>query len=221
MSVRVVRGVSVAVLMGAVLSVPASSAAVEDGPTYVRPGAPGEPSQVISAADVAVVQQAPYSEAEMHFMQHMIVHHGQAREMAAMVTPERGADERVERFAAQIDITQDGEIQQMERWLRIRDEQVPDEDYAGTPFHQNMPGMVSDEDMAALEASQGSEFDVRFLEAMIEHHEGAIVMVEELVADTGDVLEPTVRIMSMDIAEHQSTEIKRMELVLSDLRGGA
>jgi uncharacterized protein (DUF305 family) len=211
---RSVRAVGVGMLAAAVLGAPMAYAS-SDEPIYVRPGAPGEPTQRISPASVAVVGQASYSHHETHFMQHMIVHHAQALEMVELVEG-RVSDRRVAIFARQIDIAQVGETTQMVRWLEVRGEPVPDDAYAAS--HRNMVGMVSEQDMAELRTLTGRAFDIRFLELMIKHHEGAIIMVEKLVADTGDYREPGVEIMSMDIADHQDTEIKRMRLVLDELR---
>lgn len=217
MTVRAVHGATLALLIGVSVGAPAASAAA-DRPVYVRPGAPGEPTQRISVASVTVPVSAPYSHAEVHFMQHMMVHHGQAVTMSALV-PDRASDPRIHQIARQIDITQDAEISQMVQWLELRDEEVPDP--FDTEGHENMPGMVSHEDMMALEAAEGTEFDVLFLELMIQHHLGAIVMVDNLNAAAGIYVEANVAVMAEHVVDQQETEIKRMERLLDELRAGA
>ncbi|MEX1176940.1 MAG: DUF305 domain-containing protein [Nitriliruptor sp.] len=214
MSVRTARVGAVVVVVGLALGAHGAVAA-EDGPIYVRPGAPGEPTQRISPRDVAVPRSAPYSHHEVHFMQHMMVHHGQAITMSALA-PDRAADERVLTLARRIGPGQGAEIDQMARWLELRGEDVPDP--FDTHGHEGMPGMVSEEEMAALEASEGRMFDIRFLEAMIEHHYGAITMVHELEAATGTYVEPNVSVLMVEIVDLQETEIKRMQRLLEELR---
>jgi uncharacterized protein (DUF305 family) len=214
---RAIHGATLALLIGVGVGAPAASAAA-DRPIYVRPGAPGEPTQRISVASVTVPVTAPYSHLEVHFLQHMMVHHGQAVTMAALV-PDRASDARIHTIARQIDLTQDAEIAQMGQWLELRGEEVPDP--FDTHGHENMPGMVSHADMMALEASEGAEFDVLFLELMIQHHLGALVMVDELNAAAGVYVEPNVAVMAYHFSDQQDTEIKRMTLLLNELRGGA
>jgi uncharacterized protein (DUF305 family) len=214
---RAIHGATLALLIGVGVGAPAASAAA-DRPIYVRPGAPGEPTQRISVASVTVPVTAPYSHHEVHFLQHMMVHHGQAVTMSALV-PDRASDPRIHTIARQIDLTQDAEIAQMAGWLEMRDEEVPDP--FDTEGHENMPGMVSHEDMMALEASEGAEFDVLFLELMIQHHAGAIIMVEELNAAAGVYVEPNVAVMAYHFVDQQETEIKRMQRMLDELNAGA
>jgi uncharacterized protein (DUF305 family) len=216
-SVRPLSAATLALLIGVSAGVPAASAAA-DRPIYVRPGAPGEPTQRITIASVTVPVSAPYSHLEVHFLQHMMVHHGQAITMSALV-PDRASDPRIHTIARQIDLTQDAEIGQMAQWLELRDEEVPDP--FDTEGHEGMPGMVSHEDMMALEAAEGAEFDVLFLELMIQHHLGALVMVDELNAEAGVYVEPNVAVMAYHFSDQQDTEIKRMTLLLGELRGGA
>lgn len=212
-SARSARCVTVALATGMVLTAaPAVSAA--DRPTYIRPSAPGGQSQVISATSITVPRAAPYTEEEAHFVRHMMIHHGQAVTMAALV-PDRAADPRIDTIAQQIDITQAGELEFMARWLRLRGEVVPDP--FDTTGHETMPGMVSHEEMMALEAAEGAEFDVRFLRAMIAHHQGAVIMAQELEESTGGVMEPNISVLVEETIDHQETEIKRMQLLLSEL----
>lgn len=215
MLIRTARGIGAAMLLGATLGLPAASAD-EHGPIYVRPGAPGEPTQRITAASIAVPRSAPFSHHEVHFVQHMMVHHGQAVTMAALV-PDRASDPRLHTIARQIDVTQDAEMTLMTRWLQLRNEEVPDP--FDTHGHEGMPGMVPHHEMEALAASSGNDFDVRFLQAMIHHHLGAVIMVENLEAATGGILEPNISVLAVEIVDHQETEIKRMRRLLTELRG--
>ncbi len=210
---RVARGATVVSIVGLMLGT-SGAAANQDRPHYVRPGAPGEPTVRISPRDLVPAWSYPHTHHEVHFLQHMIPHHGQAIVMSGLV-PDRAGDERVRSFARRIDVAQASEIDIMSQWLEHRGEDVPD------PFHwhghEGMPGMISEEQLAELEASEGREFDVRFLEAMIEHHQGAVTMVLELEEATNGVLEPDISSLAIEIVDLQETEIKRMQLLLDEL----
>ncbi|GGI03247.1 DUF305 domain-containing protein [Egicoccus halophilus] len=205
------RGWTIAMVLGG-MTVGATAAAAQ-GPIYVRPGAPGEPTQRISAAEVTVPRSGPYTHHEVHFVQHMMVHHGQAVTMSALAV-DRAQDQRVVNLARRIDIAQAGELHQMTQWLRIRGHEVPD--HTDPTGHENMPGMVSPEDMARLEAASGAEFDRLFLELMIQHHHGALQMVEELEAMV-PVLEANISVLALEIVDIQYAEIVFMERLLEDL----
>ncbi|HSK21984.1 MAG TPA: DUF305 domain-containing protein [Egicoccus sp.] len=205
--IRLAAGVTVAMVI-------APTVAAHAAPVYVRPGAPGQPTQRIAVSDVAVPVSGTYTMAEVHFVQHMMVHHGQALTMTALVA-DRAGDERIHNLARRIDVTQVAEIDQMAQWLRIRSEAVPDhEDSTG---HEGMPGMVSQADLARLEASEGAAFDRLFLELMIHHHRGAVQMVEELREATGDILEAGISALAFEIEDQQQTEIVRMQRLLDEL----
>src|SRR5437868_10412216 len=94
-------------------------------PPIVQPGAPGQPSRVIAAADASNLSQVQYTGADIKFIQGMIGHHAQAVEMVALV-PQRSASEDVRKLAQRIDVSQQDEMKMMREWLLARGQQVPD-----------------------------------------------------------------------------------------------
>ncbi|KAB7743820.1 DUF305 domain-containing protein [Nostocoides sp. F2B08] len=147
----------------------------------VQPGAPGEPNTTLTAAP-----EIPdfVTEADVTFVQHMLMHHAQALELTSLV-PERTARTDIPLFAERIEISQDQEIDLMEDWLRERNEPVNDLRGGHHDGDQLMPGMLTDDQLARLEAASGEEFDRLFLRFMYQHHAGAVQMVEELFEADG------------------------------------
>ena len=141
----------------------------------------------------------------------MIPHHEQALDMAALV-PERSTSPEVQALAEEIEAAQAPEIEQMQGWL---DEWgIESEiDLADHADHAGMEGMLTDEQMERLAAAEGAEFDRLWLEGMIAHHEGAVVMAET-------VLRSGTHRPSQDLAEEiiatQQAEITRMQAMLGD-----
>ena len=164
----------------------------------------------------------PYTAADVSFMQGMIAHHAQALEMVALA-PTNGARGDVRILAERIDVAQRDEIAFMQRWLRERGETVPPVHAAhGMPGHQMpmsggmlMPGMLSAEQMAELRAARGPEFDRLFLTYMIQHHEGAVTMVEQLFGSPGAGQEINVWRFASDVEADQGSEIARMRAMLA------
>lgn len=190
----------------------------------LQPGKPGEQAETIAPEDYeGAPAQAPFSDSDAEFLSDMILHHGQATEMAALV-PERSASDQLKKFAARIDVVQDSEIDLMSGWLEENDRPVPLDVEGGdgsgprAPEHghdaADMPGMLTDAEMAALEAADGAAFDRLFLEGMIKHHEGALTMCEE-VAGSGS--EERVIELATNIAADQMAEIDRMSNMLAEL----
>lgn len=215
MSTPTLRQVGAAVTALAILGVPSAAADHHDQAVYVRPGAPGEPTERISASSLGPGTFAPHTEAERQFLQHMIVHHGQAVTMSDLA-PDRAASSRVLDLAERIGLAQDGEIGLMQRWLRLRDEEVTDP-HDSHHDHQDMPGMLSPEELDELAELEGEDFDVAFLEAMIFHHRGALRMVDQLYEQQGGRLEPNVEVIASEIVDVQDAEINRMQALLADL----
>lgn len=169
-----------------------------------------------------------YVPADVHFMTGMIGHHGQALVMAGWA-PTHGASDAVKRMAERIVVGQGDEIDLMSRWLRDRNLPVPDpaapmdHSMPGMDHSGMMPGMLTPTQMAELDAVRGSEFDRKFLTFMIQHHTGALTMVNTLFASQGaGQNEPVFRLAS-DVYADQSTEIDRMQKMLASLppAGGA
>jgi uncharacterized protein (DUF305 family) len=159
-------------------------------------------------------------EADVRFLQHMTVHHAQAVEMTALV-PERAASPGLRLLAERIEVSQADEMAMMARLLRERGAAVPDEHAHHTGAHAGMPGMISPERMARLRAARGEAFDRLFLELMIEHHEGAIAMVAELLATDGAAQDPEIFSFAAHVESDQRMEIERMRRMLERAPAGA
>jgi len=165
----------------------------------------------------------PYSDADVEFMSGMIPHHAQAVIMAGWA-PTHGARHDVAVLCERIVVAQRDEIHMMQGWLRDRGLPVPDEHstrmhmkMAGGMEHDMlMPGMLTDEEMAALDKARGPEFDRLFLEGMIKHHQGAIDMVDVLTKSYGGAQDETVFKFSNDVYADQNIEIDRMKQMLEE-----
>ena len=185
-------------------------------PPIIQPGAPGQASHVITAAQASDLSQVQYTGADIKFMQGMIGHHAQAVEMVALV-PQRTASDAVRKLAQRIDVSQQDEMKMMREWLLARSQQIPDpraHHMMGTTL---MPGMLTPEEMARLAAATGAEFDRLFLEGMIKHHSGAITMVHELFATEGAGQTPEIFSYASDVDADQRMEIDRMDSMLREL----
>ncbi len=152
-----------------------------------------------------------YTESDVHFMQMMIGHHAQAVEMAALAAP-RDAGSEVLTLSERIDISQRDEIRFMQEWLEQRDQPVPEDRHLRM---MKMPGLVSPENFERLTEARAREFDRLFLEFMIEHHLGAISMVDTLFDDPRAGQEPDIFRFATDVAADQLDEINVMERILA------
>ena len=192
----------------------------EVAPNIVQPGAPGEPSATLSAEDLANLPKERYTDADVGFMQGMIHHHAQALRMTALV-PRRTDSADIRLLARRIDASQVTEIEQMRRWLTTRDEPAPILHRAHGHAHgigvAAMPGMLTQAQLQRLKAVRGSSFDRLFLRRMIQHHRGALTMVERLYAGGGG-LEPAADAFARHVYSDQTIEIARMEQLLAQLR---
>lgn len=164
----------------------------------------------------------PYSDADVEFMAGMIPHHAQAVIMAGWA-PTHGAREDVAILCERIVVGQRDEIAMMQTWLRDRGLEVPDATSTrhkmkmGDTVHEMlMPGMLTDEEMAALDRARGPEFDRLFLQGMIKHHQGAIDMVDVLFKSYGAAQDEVVFKFASDVYADQGTEIERMHEMLGD-----
>ena len=180
----------------------------------IQPGPPGQPGRVISAEEASNLADIQYSEGDIKFLQGMIPHHAQAKEMSALAES-RTNNEAVLALAARINLSQDDEIAMMQGWLEDRGLEVP----GMMAHHQDgfdlMPGMLSEEEMAALESASGPEFDRLYLEGMIDHHLGALEMVENLLDQRGSAQDPVLYAFTSDVTSDQTSEIERMDLLLA------
>jgi uncharacterized protein (DUF305 family) len=186
-------------------------AQTQTGPAVVVPGAPGEPSRVVSSARPAPVIK--HTEADVKFMQGMIGHHAQALDMTALLKTRTGRED-MKLLALRIDVSQSDEIKMMQRWLEARRLEVPGPHAHHMAGARLMPGMLTPEDMARLEAASGADFDKLFLQYMIRHHEGALVMVKELFS-AGGGQPPEVFAFASDVEADQQAEIDRMRNMLA------
>lgn len=190
-----------------------------DEPRVVQPGAPGEPSRELTAQelDELDVQPPAHNEADVAFMQGMLVHHAQALDMTALV-PDRAAREDLPLFAERMEISQRDEMDLITSWLEARDETVPDldDEHAHHGHAELMPGMLTDEELAQLEAASGPAFDRLFLVFMTHHHEGALEMVSDLFA-AGGGQEPEVFAFANHVDADQRVELARMAEMLAEL----
>ena len=164
----------------------------------------------------------PYSDADVDFMSGMIPHHAQAVIMAGWA-PTHGAREDVAVLCQRIVVAQRDEIAMMQGWLRDRGLEVPDATSTRHKMKMNgmvhemlMPGMLSDEEMAALDKARGPEFDRLFLEGMIRHHQGAIDMVDVLFKAYGAAQDETVFKFANDVYADQGIEIAKMHEMLGE-----
>ena len=196
-----------------------------------------EPSPQPVAGDAATRSAArvradsvrrPYTEADVRFMSDMIGHHAQALVMAGWA-PSHGANPSVRTLAARIINAQQDEIATMQQWLGDRGQPVPeahamdmshpahDAGHAMPMPGKLMPGMLTEAQMQALDQTTGPGFDRLFLKDMIQHHRGAVTMVQQLFDTPGAARDETVFKFANDVSADQSTEIARMETMLAAL----
>ena len=181
-----------------------------DHATHVDPA-------TLAAAAAADSLRESFNQADVDFITHMIPHHAQALVMARMV-PSHTTTSSLQVLAGRIINAQNDEIALMQAWLRDRGLPVPDPEHAlHSGHHANMPGMLSAEQLARLDAARGAEFDRLFLQFMIQHHTGAIAMVNELFSAHGAAQGDAIFKIASDINVDQETEIERMRLMLRDL----
>ena len=161
---------------------------------------------------------ADHNEQDVTFATEMIPHHAQAVQMSEMAV-DNAESQEVKDLAADISAAQEPEIEQMSAWLEAWGENVPDTsggdmggmDHGGMDGMEDMPGMMSSDEMDELESASGSAFDEMFLSMMIEHHEGAIEMAQTEQTD-GEY--PDAIDLAQTIEETQESEIESMKELL-------
>ena len=163
----------------------------------------------------------PPNEADVEFITGMIHHHAQAVLIAGWA-PSHGASPAVQRLCERIINAQNDEITIMQNWLKDRG--LPAEPATAGPMKMKMggmehtmlmPGMLSEEQLKTLDQARGAEFDKLFLKDMIQHHQGAIGMVETLRTAYGAAQDELVFRFSSDVYADQTTEIDRMQKMLT------
>jgi uncharacterized protein (DUF305 family) len=199
-------------LVAVLVSAACRSAGGAPGTQIIQPGAPGESNRVLTAdaaTDLSKVQATP---ADVKFMQGMIGHHAQAIEMTALIA-QRTAREEMKLLGQRIAVSQADEMDMMRAWLRARGQDIPSE-HAHHTQEGMMPGMLSPEQMAELTAATGDAFDKLFLRYMIQHHEGALSMVDDLFKSPGAGQEGDINAFAADVDSDQRMEIDRMRAML-------
>ena len=194
-----------------------TAATSDAAPPLIQPGAPGESSRVISAEEATDLSEVQHTQADVEFMQGMIGHHAQALDMTALLHSRTSSDD-MRLLARRIELSQADEIKMMQEWLRARGADVPAEHAHHAPGAKLMPGMLTSGEMARLAAAKGVEFDRLFLEFMIKHHDGALIMVKDLFATPGAGQEAEIFAFASEVDADQRMEIQRMAAMLKELQ---
>ncbi|MEU3187591.1 DUF305 domain-containing protein [Streptomyces sp. NPDC006923] len=173
------------------------------GPGVVAPGKPGQPARTLSPEEAA--KEAPDdspNSADFAYAQMMIVHHGQALEMAGLAG-ERAGSTPVKRLAERIEAAQKPEIGAMNGWLKTNGGAKRQQGHD----HGTMPGMATEAQLTQLRAARGAAFDELFLKLMITHHQGAITMATDALSQGNNIL---IEEMAADVIAQQTSEMNRM-----------
>jgi uncharacterized protein (DUF305 family) len=164
-----------------------------------------------------------YTAADIQFMDGMISHHAQALLMAGWA-PSHDASPSVLTLTSRIINAQQDEIAGMQKWLRDRHQPVPEPNPHGMMMNMGgmqhtmlMPGMLTEDQLKQLDAARSKDFDRLFLTFMIQHHQGAVTMVNDLFGTPGAAQDITVYKLASDISADQTTEIERMRKMLASM----
>ncbi len=223
------RGLIAAAALACLFSLPvfAQQTDSNESPVVVQPGAPGQPSKILPSSTRA--KMPPRSPKDVEFMQGMIMHHGQAVEMTALIESRTG-NKNLQLLGARISHTQADEINLMKRWLETRSEATSMPGMASMKMpgmgmsehnmgdHQTMlmPGMLTTKQMRELAKAKGAKFDQLFLKGMIQHHGGALTMVNELFRTAGAGQDAELFNFATDIDSGQRAEIRIMQNMLGE-----
>jgi uncharacterized protein (DUF305 family) len=197
------------------------------GPVVVQPGAPGQATKTLPSSTRAILP--PPSPKDVEFMQGMIMHHAQAVEMTALIESHT-QNKELRTLGSRISRSQSDEIDFMKRWLTVRGEStemmmatMPGMDMSSQSMHSMhsthsmlMPGMLTEKQMAALRKAKDKEFDHLFLTGMIQHHNGALIMVKELFETAGAGQDAELFNFATDVDSGQRAEIKIMQTMLGE-----
>jgi uncharacterized protein (DUF305 family) len=194
-------------------------------PVIVQPGAPGQPTRTLPSSTRPTLP--PPSPANVQFMQGMIMHHAQAVEMTALIDSHT-QNKEIRSLGARISRSQSDEIKFMKRWLAARGEPISPAmpemtgmDMSSHSMHMaghsmHMPGMLTATQMADLKNAKGEEFDHLFLTGMIQHHNGALVMVKDLFDNPGAGQDAELFNFTTDVDSGQRAEIRIMQTMLQE-----
>ena len=180
--------------------------------SIVQPGAPGEDSKTLDPVEATNIASTSYVQADVDFLQGMIVHHQQAILMSELAE-ERTNNQTILDLADRIDISQEDEIDFMENWLESRGE---NKNISGHN-HMKMAGMASSEELKELKESKSTSFDKIFLKLMINHHDGALEMVKTLKEFPGNSYDSSLDEFISELINDQGVEIERMNGILVNL----
>ena len=153
---------------------------------------------------------------DIAFAQQMIPHHAQAMEMAELATT-RASSPEVKALAAQITAAQDPEVRVMSTWLTAWGATpMPGMDASDSAHDMHGmdmgDGMMTQQDMDALAAANGTAFDTMWLEMMVAHHEGAVAMARKILESSAN---PEVTAFAQKVIDGQTVEIAEMERLLA------
>ena len=191
----------------------AESDPAPSGPV-VQLGAPGQPNRTLSPEEAEQLGAPTFVEEDVMFVRDMIDHHSQALVMTGFVD-DRTDDRDIRLLAERMQISQEGELDLMVQWLQDRVQPLREDGHDGHADGHEMPGMLTEEQLARLEAADGSTFDRLFLEFMIQHHQGALQMVDELYSSGGGQ-ESAIDQFARHVESDQGIEIARMQEMLAE-----
>jgi uncharacterized protein (DUF305 family) len=192
----------------------------EQSVPLIQPGAPGKPEKILTEATTAGTGPQKPTDADVKFMQGMIMHHNQAVEMVALM-PGRTKNSKLLALGQRISISQTDEMKFMKRWLTYRDKPIDEmgdmANMAGMHHMEMplMPGMLTTKQMDALRKAAGAKFDQLFLTGMIQHHKGALIMVKDLFDTPSAAQDPQLFDFTADIGVTQQGEIDAMRNMLA------
>jgi uncharacterized protein (DUF305 family) len=202
-----------------------TSQGTSSAPAIIQPGAPGQESRIVGAEQARDLSRVGATAGDVKFMQGMIHHHAQAIDMTELLKT-RTASEDMKKLGLRIQVSQTDEIRMMQRWLQAHGAEAPDPHamhmpgmvMPGMDHGPMMPGMLTPEEMAHLAELKGTEFDRFFLQGMIKHHGGAILMVKELFETPGAGQDSTIYAFASDVVADQQMEIDRMSGMLAAIK---
>lgn len=215
-TVRIVMFVFITIAVLGATRIRAQNSDQKSAPVVVQPGAPGQSSRILPSSSRARLPL--HSAKDVEFMQGMIMHHAQAVEMTALIES-KTANKYIRLIGERISKSQTDEMQFMKQWLETRGKTASIPMAAGhdhgADHHKLMPGMLSPKQMDALAAAKGAEFDRLFLTGMIQHHEGALIMVKDLFDSPGTGQDAELFSFASDVDSGQRAEIRSMQNLLS------
>jgi uncharacterized protein (DUF305 family) len=185
------------------------------GPSLARAqagGMPGMPAMDMGH-EIVIPKGALYTKADVEFMQGMIAHHSQAIVMSRMAES-HGANPQVLKLSNKIDQSQVPEIRIMQNWLTRNNQFAPD---TSSWHNMMMAGMLTAAQLGELDAAKGVDFDRAYLRLMIQHHAGALKMVDDLFAAPLAGQEVDVNVFANDVVTAQTVEIGIMQKLLTQL----